>query len=222
MLKNSKCIFCGAIADTREHIPAKQFFKGIPDKPLITVPSCKTCNKSFQKDEDFFRQFFTGMLVDRSDKAKELLRNEITRSIKRAPALARQMFNQMQLVNVYTKSGIYLGKKTAYKVSDSDGKRIDRIVNKIIKGLFFYKFKQFLPEDWIVKIVWITPKVDKEQGLTGMAKTLQWNIIKEDTFAYGVNYVPDTYQSLWILDFFKVPLFYVLVLDEKTAKKQNN
>lgn len=219
-MKSSKnCIFCGKPADTREHIPAKQLFKGTPAKNLITVPSCTTCNKSFQKDEDFFRQFYVSMIMSKSPGAKSLFENEISRAILRSPKLARQMFSQMKLVDFYTKSGVYLGKKTAYKVSDMDKQRIDRVVRKIIQGLFFYRFGASLPKDWIIKIVWITPKVEKDLKLQELASTLTWDVIKEDGFAYGVQYVPDTFQSIWILDFFKVPLFYVLVLDRKTAAK---
>ncbi|OGE34233.1 hypothetical protein A3A14_04210 [Candidatus Daviesbacteria bacterium RIFCSPLOWO2_01_FULL_43_38] len=215
MKVNNICIFCKGIADTREHIPAKQFFKGVPDKPLITVPSCKNCNIGFQKDEDFFRQFNAGFLMDRSERAKELMENEITRSIQRKPALGHQMFNQMWLVDAYTKSGLYVGKMTGYKVSDLDRKRIDRIVTKIIQGLFYHEFKQHLPKDWKVRIVWIDPKKSKELSLEELAKTLKWNIIKDDTFAYGVNYVSETYQSMWIIDFFKVPCFYILLMDKE-------
>lgn len=214
-----KCIFCDNTADTREHIPAKHFFKGVPEKNLITVPSCYSCNKSFQKDEDFFRQFYISMLMDRSAYAKQLMDNEITRSIKRAPSLGHQMFNQMKLVEAYTKAGVYLGTKTMYTISDSDKKRINRIANKIVKGLFFYEFKQIFPLDWIVEIIWITPKVEKEQNLEELAKTLKWNVIHENIFAYGVDNIPNTYQSIWILDFFRIPLFYVLVLDKKTIKQ---
>lgn len=219
-MKSSKnCIFCGKIADTREHIPAKQFFKGTPAKSLITVPSCKTCNKGFQKDEDFFRQFYVSMIMDKSPEAKTLFMNEISRAILRSPALAHQMFSQMKLIDAYTTSRIYLGKKTMYRVSDLDKDRIDRIVKKIIQGLFFNRFGVLLPKDWIIKIIWITPKVEKDLKLQELAKTLIWDVIKEDGFAYGIQYVPETYQSVWILDFFKVPLFYVLVLDRKTAGK---
>ena len=216
----SNCIFCGSPADTKEHIPAKHFFKGTPDMSLITVPSCNKCNKGFQKDEDFFRQFNTSFLMDRSERAKELMENEITRSIKRKPALTRQMFSQMQLVDAYTKSAkIYVGKVTAYHVTTNDTKRLNRIVRKIIEGLFFHEFKQPLSKDWVVRIVWVNPKVEKELGLIELAKTLKWRVIREDTFAYGVEFVPKTYQSIWMIDFFKVSLYYVLVLDRKTAKE---
>lgn len=213
------CIFCKKTADTKEHIPAKHFFKGVPDKNLITVPSCNSCNKGFQKDEVFFRQFWVSMLMDSSKDAKQLMNSEIVRSIKRAPALGYQMFSQMQLINAYTKSGIYVGKKTMYRLSDLDKTRISTVVIKIVKGLFFNEFKQVLPEDWEIKIVWITPQSEKNLKLVELAKTLKWNVIKEDTFAYGVNCVPNTFQSIWIIDFFKTPLFYVLVLDKQLTKQ---
>lgn len=83
----SNCIYCGQPADTREHIPPKQFFKGIAEKSLIVVPSCLACNKGFQKDEDFFRQFWVSMLMDRSPVAGDLMNGPVSRSIKRTPAL---------------------------------------------------------------------------------------------------------------------------------------
>lgn len=220
MTSSIPCIFCGKVADTKEHIPAKQFFKGTPDKPLITVPSCNTCNAGFQKDEDFFRQFYVSMLMERSPEAKKLMEGEISRSITRTPALGHQMFSQMKLVDAYTKSGLYKGKMTMYAVSNSDKVRINRVVNKIIRGLFFHEFDKAMPEGWVVKIIWITPKVEKEQKLDEMVKEPRWRVIKEDTFAYWVNYVPETFQSIWLLDFFKIPLFYVLVLDKKTAHEK--
>lgn len=222
MKANNICIFCKKLADTKEHIPAKQFFKGTPTKPLITVPSCKECNAGFQNDEDFFRQFNTGFLMDRSDKAKVLMENEITRSIKRKPALGLQMFSQMKLVDAYTKSGLYVGKMTGYYVSDSDIERINRIVKKIIQGLFFHEFKQYLPSDWKIRIVWINPQKSKALDLEEIAKTLKWNVIKDDTFAYGVNYVLGTYQSIWIIDLFKIPCFYVLLMDKELVTNTNN
>jgi len=220
MITSTVCIYCGKTADTREHIPPKQFFKGVPNKPLITVPSCNECNAGFQKHEDFFRQFYASMLMARSPEAKKLMDEEVSRSIIRTPALGHQMFSQMKLVDAYTKTGLYKGRMTMYTVSDSDKIRIDRVVTKVIKGLFFYEFGKTIPVDWVMKIVWITPQVEKKQKFDEMGKQPYWRVIKEDTFAYWVNHVPETFQSVWLLDFFKIPLFYVLVLDKKTAHEE--
>jgi hypothetical protein len=207
------CIFCFEKADTKEHIPAKQFFKGISDKNLITVPSCKKCNSGFQKDEDFFRQFWASFFMGRSKEAKQLMENEITRSIKRRPALGWQMFKQMKPVNRLSETGEHLGKATLINITESDRARINRVVDKIIQGLFFEEFKKIVPKNLSITIHWITPKMEQEQKLQEMTKTMRCKVIKEDTFAYWFNFVPNTYQSVWILDFFRIPLFYVLVLD---------
>ena len=213
---NSKnCIFCFEKADTKEHIPAKQLFKGISDKNLITVPSCKKCNSGFQKDEDFFRQFWASFFIERSTEAKRAMENEVSRSIKRKPALGWLMFKQMKPVNLFSKTGEYLGKATLVNITKSDRTRINRVVDKIIRGLFFEEFKQIIPKDWLITIHWITPQIEQEQKLQEMTKTMRCKVIKENTFAYWFSFVPDTYQSVWILDFFRIPLFYVFVCDTK-------
>ena len=212
-MNDTNCIFCLEKADTKEHIPAKQLFKGISDKNLITVPSCKKCNGGFQKDEDFFRQFWASFFIERSTEAKRAMENEVSRSIKRKPALGWQMFKQMKPVNRFSNTGEYLGKATLINITESDRARINRVVDKIIRGLFFEEFKQIIPKDWLVTIHWITPQMEQEQKLQEMTKTMRCKVIKEDTFAYWFSFVPDTYQSVWILDFFRIPLFYVLVLD---------
>ena len=216
-MPETRCIFCDELADTREHIPPKQFFKGIPDKDLITVPSCKKCNQGFQSDEDFFRQFWVSILMGRAPRAKEIALNEMTRAILRRPALAWRMFSQMIPVNRYTASGLFVGQSTLYHITENDRTRINRIAEKIIRGLFFKEFDQTIPHDWIIGIHWITPEMEQKQNLLELAKTMKWNVIREDTFAYGVSSVPNTNQSVWLLDFFKTPLFYVLVLDKETA-----
>lgn len=111
---------------------------------------------------------------------------------------------------------------TGYKVSNSDRDRINRIVTKIIQGLFYHEFKQYLPKDWKVRIVWIDPKKSKELDLEELAKTLKWNVIKDDTFAYVMNYVPETYQSIWIIDLFKIPCFYILLMDKEPIVTNSN
>lgn len=46
-----ECIYCGEVANSREHIPGKIFLeKPYPDN-LLLVPECKKCNNSFSDDE---------------------------------------------------------------------------------------------------------------------------------------------------------------------------
>lgn len=46
------CIYCGSIADTREHVPSRVFLnKPISDDELPTLPACQKCNNGFSSDE---------------------------------------------------------------------------------------------------------------------------------------------------------------------------
>lgn len=217
-MEDKICIFCLEKADTKEHIPAKHFFKKISGINLITVPSCKKCNSGFQKDEEFFRQFWVSYFMGRSSEAERVMKNEISRSVKRKPALGWQMFKQMKLMNIVSETGVVLRQATAWKITDSDRARINRIVEKVIQGLFFQEFKKILPKDWSIIIHWITPQMEKEQKLQEMVKTMKCKVIKEDIFAYFFCFVPDNHQSIWILDFFQIPLFYVFVRDKNNSE----
>jgi len=49
--EESYCIYCGDIANSREHTPSKVFLVHPYPDNLFLVPSCKKCNNSFSDDE---------------------------------------------------------------------------------------------------------------------------------------------------------------------------
>jgi hypothetical protein len=132
------------------------------------------------------------------------------------------MFSQMSLVDLHSSTGVSIGKVTRYDLSESDKERVGRVVEKNVRGLFFKEFGLLVPTDWVIKVCWITPETEQKWNLSELRNTMRWNVIRADTFAYGVTYVPETYQSAWILDFFQIPLFYVLVVDKETATHPRN
>lgn len=217
MKTTKKCVYCGQNADTREHIPAKNLVRDKASVRFITVPSCGKCNSGFQKDEEFFRQLLVSILYKQSPVATFLLNNPVARSMKRRPALGMQMFKQMKVVDFYSKEGVYFGKKTALNISKKDHQRVFRVLDKYIKGLFFHHFGKIVPQDWVLKHSWLTRKF--EEKVVGTLKDMRWERIKEDTFVYGFNSVPQTHQSIWCLIFFGQPLFYTFVIDKKNAEK---
>ncbi|MCH5324205.1 MAG: hypothetical protein J1E39_03225 [Eubacterium sp.] len=51
------CIYCGSIANTREHVPSKAFLKRpLPSDPPV-LPACEKCNNSFSPDELYTRTY---------------------------------------------------------------------------------------------------------------------------------------------------------------------
>lgn len=213
---SQSCIFCNKKANTREHIPAQNLYKGIATLKPIIVPSCHQCNKGLSEDEEYFRNLISSLRYDESVSASALFETTIKRSMKRRPALGLSILEQMSHVNLYSPGGIYLGKKTAWKLTRDDHKRIYRVLDKYVKGLFFHHFGKSVPADWTVKHVWLMPK--NEEMLGKAAKEFKWVILNENVFIYGFNSTPETHQSIWCLAFYGKPFFFSFILDPKTAK----
>ena len=58
-LTQDKCVFCGKPLNkktrTWDHTPPKCLFPRGQNLPLITVPSCRSCNQEESKDVEYFR-----------------------------------------------------------------------------------------------------------------------------------------------------------------------
>ena len=53
-LLGSGCIYCGLVADTRDHVPSKVFLDRPYPLNLRTVDACHGCNQGFSLDEEYF------------------------------------------------------------------------------------------------------------------------------------------------------------------------
>lgn len=47
------CIYCGRLAETREHIPSKVFLNKPYPENLFTIPACYECNNGYSLDEEY-------------------------------------------------------------------------------------------------------------------------------------------------------------------------
>ncbi len=63
----SYCIYCGLLADTREHTPSKVFLRKPYPRELSLVPACKKCNNSFSTDE-LYSWFIIKVLEEKDNK----------------------------------------------------------------------------------------------------------------------------------------------------------
>lgn len=221
-MNDKKCIYCGAFADTEDHIPSKNLFpqQDRQDAKFVKVPSCSKCNSGFSKDEEFVRNYFASLAHDHSSKAVELFNTTIKRSIQKRPALGRSFMRKMSLVDIYTPAGIYVGKRTKVKITDQDLDRIYGLLgNKYIKGLTYSHFGLKLPDDHIIRHAWVSednPTFSNEQ----IMKAIAWNLDNEQFFLYGMARIPETMQSVWISVFFEkiIILSFVFPLKSEMSK----
>jgi hypothetical protein len=147
MADEAFCYLCGkTITEDRskDHVPPKQFYsheirRRFPTA-LLTLPAHGDCNKSYKLDEEYFvhslaptaRGSFTADSIlkdmgDRFRKGHQIL-------------LGQTVLKEFD----FKPSGLVLpGGKIAKRF---DGKRVKRILWKIIRGLYFHEFKTLLPE----------------------------------------------------------------------------
>ena len=88
------CIYCGEIANTRDHVPPKGLIRKINRENLWTVQSCRNCNNDASYDEEYFRLMIVGTLCH-TEEAEELFDGPITRSMKKRPEKEDWLFNSL-------------------------------------------------------------------------------------------------------------------------------
>jgi hypothetical protein len=141
------CYLCGSLLVTRpsnDHVPPRQLYVKeirVAHSPnLLTLPTHRECNHSYQHDEDYFvntlaplaRGSYSGdaLLRDVFDKYG---RNEKQPLVRRV----LQEFDRMP-------SGLQLPPSLVAK--RIDGARVHRVAWKIVRGLYFHETRDYLPE----------------------------------------------------------------------------
>jgi len=148
------CYLCGNILEkadrTKDHVPPKQFFPGEfverdLTKNLFTLPAHKKCNKSYEKDEQYFKFSLAGEVANTF--AGRALLKDVKRSSKypQGKRLIRRILKEYRHV---TDAGILPPPGKVFKRVESF--RLERIVWKIARGLFYKEYKRFLPEDRLI------------------------------------------------------------------------
>jgi hypothetical protein len=86
------CVYCGGIADTRDHVPSKCLLEHPYPENLPVVGCCDTCNQSFSKDEQYFVCLMESVLCGSTDPEK-IRRPSVAKIMRNAPALRQRIEN---------------------------------------------------------------------------------------------------------------------------------
>lgn len=142
------CVYCGSNpGETRDHVPPKALFAK-PRPTLITVPCCHQCRETQSLDDEYFVR----MILMRRELPQNSLaiaaRDAVLRSLTKPnkQAFTRSLVRTLNRVPTYTPSGIYVGHRTTYTV---DLRRLDNVIQRTTRALYFQEFGAFLPSDHI-------------------------------------------------------------------------
>ena len=146
------CIYCGSYQDlTDDHIPPKALFPEPRPSNMLTVPSCRSCNESYSKDDEYIRTVLVSCAPVYSDPNVQAVNEKLLRSMVRpeAAAMASAIRKSLYVVDVKSPGGIYLGRSPAMKVSSA--KRINRVTARIARGLFHVIHNYPVPSGYEIK-----------------------------------------------------------------------
>lgn len=137
---NSTCYMCDRIATSREHVPPLCLFpekKDFPDgldyrKNLITVPSCEEHNSKKSGDDEFLLSVFTTH-IENNPIAIRLFNSKVVRALMRRPWMMNTFFTNPFRIQFGNQSdpGFIVNRE-----------RIDRGIDHISRGIFFYHFQK--------------------------------------------------------------------------------
>jgi len=205
--REKNCCLCGKPAETQDHIPPKGLF----DKPrptnLISVPACTECNSSFSKDDEYFR-WFVATASTEEPAAEKLIDNRILPRFRKRPALLNQIQKSVISVDIYSDGGIFLGHSPAFKF---DRPRIQKVVEKIVKGLYWHNEGCRLSDNYFVKDFILDPKPPSEEIRKAVLSLPFAAVGKGKVFCYHrCKYSKDDGIAAWFLWFFMKTLILAI------------
>ncbi len=144
------CIYCGASADTREHVPSKILLDKLFPTNLPVMPACVTCNNGFSKDEEYVACIISCMLSESTDPSK-IVNIRTSKTLSRKPALRAQLEDAK-----YVQQG-----KVRFKVDEG---RLVNIIRKLAVGHAAFELSKVLRTDPFHLNWWLVSSLKKEES----------------------------------------------------------
>ncbi len=162
-IKNiSICYLCGQVLDGKvndDHVPPKQLYgheiRRVHNPNLYVLPTHIACNESYRIDEDYFVHSLAPLTLG------SYSGNSVIDDIKRRFSEGRRIPLGHKVLKEFERnpSGLILPRDKVVK--RFDGKRVRRILWKIIRGLYFKEYGEFMPEgtffSWEITGPWYQP-----------------------------------------------------------------
>lgn len=206
------CAYCGSSSDlTRDHVPPLAVF---PDEPkyrrnLITVPSCRRCNKRHARDDEYLAHVLAAHATVVRNPASASFRARIHRGLRRfRSALPSRLARSMRRVNVSTPAGIHLGK---LPVLQYERKRLEALIRRFVTGLHLHHFNERLPATHEVTPMVLADRPfraganrDAIDEVYDLLKSAPLHDIGEGVFKYRfMRAADDPASSSWIMTFYE-------------------
>ena len=202
------CAYCGETGDlTGDHIPPKSVF---PDDPkfrqqLIKVPACFQCNRSFSDDDQYLHFVTASHVVTNMNPISASLHARAHRGMARNRKIA-QKSKFVGMMEAHTPDGSEQGSVPVVHV---DHKALNRVMTRVVRGLYFHHFHQRVPDHLFVRCSGLSdPGLRDERIIVGYEMMLvPFKNPKVPDYDVGpgvfmYKYVGDQQRSAWLMAFY--------------------
>lgn len=150
--KNSKlgeCVYCGREALlTDDHIPPRTLYPESIWSRLLKIPSCFKCNNGASKDDEYLRTIIGLSAKGERDEILKPISDAAARALVRpeAAGFRQSIVKDIKEAFISGPAGILV----PALVGTVDLLRFDRVISRIIKGLFYTERGVRLPSTYLV------------------------------------------------------------------------
>jgi hypothetical protein len=206
------CIYCGSSENlTDDHIPPKNLFPEPRTSDLITVPACQGCNKSYEKDDEYFRVALTVIAESLNPVARDLwLTKVVGGTLRRSPAMKYTLLETLRHTEFRTPAGVIVGRGQTFRIK---GNRVNRVVRRIVSALHWLHHGA-VPSGDVEMIVAMSPDLERPGLVDRLVPFLLGGQPMRQTGAGVFRYAFDRDEEIpaagaWLLVFYSAVAFLV-------------
>ena len=204
------CIYCGGQASEREHVPPRSLLERPFHQNLATLPACSKCNRGFSLDEEYFIVLLSQIGTSRSLQDRIVEGGSVDRALERNHNLDDRITSAL-----YPDEG---GRVMIQPEID----RVNRVIRKIILGLYVLRYGQVPPLDSVVGVEAYPYNIDEMRPADAFVAThterfqpKRWKAVQKGIFSYifvrtdksSSHYccVVDLHANIWGVGYVPIP-----------------
>ena len=215
--KIEKCIYCSIRkVSEKDHVPPQCLFSSPKPSNLITVPCCATCNRNYGKIDERIRNILTSLDTTENHNAiQSQIAYKRNKSFERKKGFTnlQHVLHSLQNIDIYTQSGIYLGKKPAFKL---DQPIFDKFFERLARAFLYIENHLY---NYKAMIEWkLSPKTEDIHNMPKEMREFFANprvlkSIGNNIFQYAGWFLDNVVNSLWAFRFYDGIEFMVRVIE---------
>jgi len=222
-MRKKTCYYCGEPAINKEHIPPKCIFDKASSYDPITVPSCKSHNLDFSKDDEWFCiicQIASNRILNNLN--SEPVQRHL-RGLRKNPKLGKSIISKSRPINLVSPFGIWIGTGREIPI---EHERLQRVIDKITRGMFFkHSNNQILPSEYAVGYYQFIqqPDIELDKDLKKVLTMIRTVVLQHHVFEYKYYKDPDDSNTThWFYRFYNTFLIYTCTMLKNKLIKSDN